>query len=254
MDDGNIVGTIDVAELALYLFFLFFAGLIFWLRREDRREGYPLEEEDGRLLPDGGPLSKAPTKTFKLPNGKGTHSVPHPDDRDPVDIAAKQREPFPGSPYIPTGNPLEDGIGPAGYAQRAKWPDQDRHGHNRLVPMSASDEITIAPLSKDPRGLTVIAADGKTAGTVRDLWVDREEHVIRYLEVDTGTRTALAPMTMARIWGGRVLLDAINADDYAGVPQLSVAGQITRDEEERIVAYFGGGYLYANQERQEPFI
>ena len=254
MDDGNIVGTIDVAELALYLFFLFFAGLIFWLRREDRREGYPLEEEDGRLLPDGGPLSKAPTKTFKLPNGKGTHSVPHPDDRDPVDIAAKQREPFPGSPYIPTGNPLEDGIGPAGYAQRAKWPDQDRHGHNRLVPMSASDEITIAPLSKDPRGLTVIAADGKTAGTVRDLWVDHEEHVIRYLEVDTGTRTALAPMTMARIWGGRVLLDAINADDYAGVPQLSVAGQITRDEEERIVAYFGGGYLYANQERQEPFI
>ena len=254
MDDGNIVGTIDVAELALYLFFLFFAGLIFWLRREDRREGYPLEEEDGRLLPDGGTLSKAPTKTFKLPNGKGTHSVPHPDDRDPVDIAAKQREPFPGSPYIPTGNPLEDGIGPAGYAQRAKWPDQDRHGHNRLVPMSASDEITIAPLSKDPRGLPVIAADGKTAGTVRDLWVDHEEHVIRYLEVDTGTRTALAPMTMARIWGGRVLLDAINADDYAGVPQLSVAGQITRDEEERIVAYFGGGYLYANQERQEPFI
>lgn len=254
MADGNIVGTLDVAELALLLFFLFFAGLIFWLRREDRREGYPLEEEDGRLLAEGGPLSAALPKTFKLPHGKGTHSVPHKGGRDPVDIAARQREPFPGSPYIPTGNPLTDGIGPAGYAQRAKWPDQDAHGRNRIGPMSASDAITIAPLSKDPRGLPVIAADGKTAGTVRDLWVDHAEHTIRYLEVDTGTGTALAPMTMARIWGGRVLIDAINAGDYAGVPQVSTAGEITRDEEERIVAYFGGGYLYANRDRQEPFI
>ncbi|NVE94962.1 photosynthetic reaction center subunit H [Altererythrobacter lutimaris] len=254
MDNGNFVGTVDVAELALLLFFLFFFALIVWIRREDRREGYPLEEENGKLLPDGGPLGKAPTKTFILPNGKGTYSVPNANDRDPVDIAAKQREPFNGSPYIPTGNPLTDGIGPAGYAQRAKWPDQDAHGHNRLGPLSATDKISIAPLSKDPRGLPVIAADGKTAGTVSDLWVDHAEHVIRYFEVDTGSVKVLAPFNMARIWGGRVLLDAINAEDYAGVPQLSTPGEITRDEEERIMAYFGGGYLYANRDRQEPFI
>ncbi|TXM99400.1 photosynthetic reaction center subunit H, partial [Methylobacterium sp. WL103] len=29
--------------MVLYAFFLFFFGLVFWLRREDRREGYPLE-------------------------------------------------------------------------------------------------------------------------------------------------------------------------------------------------------------------
>ena len=36
---GYIVGSIDVAELALIAFALFFTMLIFWLRREDRREG-----------------------------------------------------------------------------------------------------------------------------------------------------------------------------------------------------------------------
>jgi photosynthetic reaction center H subunit len=32
------------------------------------------------------------------------------------------------------------------------------------------------------------------------------------------------------------------------------ADQITFYEEERIVAYFGGGYLYANRARQEPIL
>jgi photosynthetic reaction center H subunit len=29
---------------------------------------------------------------------------------------------------------------------------------------------------------------------------------------------------------------------------------VTLDEEERIVAYFGGGYLYSSPSRQEPLI
>ena len=40
---GAITSNIDVAQVVLYAFFVFFAGLIFYLRREDRREGYPLE-------------------------------------------------------------------------------------------------------------------------------------------------------------------------------------------------------------------
>ena len=51
-----------------------------------------------------------------------------------------------------------------------------------------------------------------------------------------------------------VSIDAINAADYDSVPQLSTAGEITRYEEERIIGYFGGGYLYANTDRQEPFL
>ena len=38
-------GGLDVTEWVLYGFFLFFAGLIIYLRREDRREGYPLEDD-----------------------------------------------------------------------------------------------------------------------------------------------------------------------------------------------------------------
>ena len=45
MPTGAITGYVDVAQLVLYAFFLFFAGLVFYLRREDRREGYPLENE-----------------------------------------------------------------------------------------------------------------------------------------------------------------------------------------------------------------
>ncbi len=32
----------DFAQVAIYGFWLFFAGLVYYLRREDKREGYPL--------------------------------------------------------------------------------------------------------------------------------------------------------------------------------------------------------------------
>ncbi|MEL0252858.1 MAG: photosynthetic reaction center subunit H, partial [Novosphingobium sp.] len=76
MNYGNIVGTIDAAQIAMITFIGFFIALVFWLRREDRREGYPLEDAlTGRLLSEGGPLSAAAPKTFILPFGKGTKSV-----------------------------------------------------------------------------------------------------------------------------------------------------------------------------------
>lgn len=259
MASGNIVGSIDLAEIALTLFFLFFVALIFWLRREDRREGYPLEDSlTGHVGQYGGPLSTASPKTFKLPFGKGTVSYPvsRREGREPVDIAARRRENFPGAPYFPTGNPLADGVGPAGRAKRADYPDMTAHGTARIVPLSADSDFSVAQFmfSTDPRGMSVVAADGKVAGTVCELWVDRAEHIVRYLEVDTGTGKVLAPMAMAVVKRDHVKIDAINAADYAGVPTLAAAAEITRDEEERVIAYFGGGYLYANAGRQEPLI
>ncbi len=257
MADGNIVGTIDVAELAFYLFVLFFISLVFWLRREDRREGYPVEDEmTGHVREPGGPLSTAEPKTFKLPFGKGTFSAPNNNPREAVDIAAKRIEPFPGAPYSPTGNPLVDGVGPASFADRAKYPDLTAHGTPRIVPMSSDDDFGVASFmfSTDPRGLKVVAADGKVAGTVTDMWVDRSEHIVRYLAVDIGEKTVLAPMTMAVVRKDHVNIDAINAADYASVPSPASPTEITRYEEERVIAYFGGGYLYANESRQEPFV
>jgi photosynthetic reaction center H subunit len=252
--NGNIVGTIDGAELAFYAFVLFFIALIFWLRREDRREGYPLEDElTGAIETVGGPLYAASTKSFRLPHGKGTVTAPT-QGREPVKIAARRTDVFGGAPYAPTGNPLADGIGPAAYADRAKWPDIDAHGKPRIVPISSDDHISVAPASTDPRGLKVIAADGKVAGTVTDLWVDRAEHMIRYLSVDTGSGTVLAPMAMALVRHDHVSIDAINAADYAAAPVPASATEITRYEEERVIGYFGGGYLYANADRQEPWL
>ena len=45
MDDVKIVGTLDVTSLVFLAFVLFFIGLIIYLQRESRREGYPLEDE-----------------------------------------------------------------------------------------------------------------------------------------------------------------------------------------------------------------
>lgn len=38
-----ITSYVDFAQVLLYAFWIFFAGLIYYLRREDKREGYPLE-------------------------------------------------------------------------------------------------------------------------------------------------------------------------------------------------------------------
>jgi photosynthetic reaction center H subunit len=258
MKTAYIVGSIDAAELSLAAFFLFFVALIFWLRREDRREGYPLEHEISGIIESvGGPLSTALPKRFVLPFDRGTVLAPvgRAEGREPVDIAAKHFENFPGAPYVPTGNPLADGIGPAAYANRAKWPDQDAHGRARIVPLSSEGHISVWKSGLDPRGMKVTAADGKVAGTVTDLWIDRAEHQVRYLAVETTSgKHVLAPMAMASVSAAGVSIDAINAADYDGVPQLETAGEITRYEEERVIGYFGGGYLYANAGRQEPFL
>ena len=68
---------IDVAMLVFYAFVLFFVCLVFYLRREDRREGYPLEDDvTGRKEPLGGLFFTAQPKTFILPHGHGTRTLP----------------------------------------------------------------------------------------------------------------------------------------------------------------------------------
>jgi photosynthetic reaction center H subunit len=59
----------DGAQIALYAFWLFFAGLVFYLRREDKREGYPLDSPQG---PREGFPSVPPKKVY-------THETKHTD-------------------------------------------------------------------------------------------------------------------------------------------------------------------------------
>lgn len=249
----DLTPGIDIALLVFWVFVLFFVGLVFYLRREDRREGYPLEDEfSGRLGIPGGPLSTASTKSFLLPFDQGVVTAPT-KGREPVDIAARRTDRFAGAPYAPTGDPMVDGIGPAAWADRAKRPDIDMEGHPRIVPLSSASDFWVARGDTDLTGWPVVGADGVVAGTVSDLWIDRSDRLVRYLQLEDGV---LAPMMMAKVDRRRrqVVVDALNGGQFAGVPRLAKADTITLYEEERVQAYFGGGYLYANSNRQEPFL
>ncbi len=257
------VGLFDITELTLYAFFLFFAGLVIYLRREDRREGYPLEDEaTGRLEPTPGFLFYAKPKTFILPHGRGTHSVPN-GSRDNRDLAAAPAARWDGAPLEPLGDPMLAAVGPGSYAQRADRPDLMMHGDLRIVPLRKAEGFFLPAGEPNPIGFAVIGADKATGGIVKDLWVDRTEYMIRYIEIalvdangQPTDKTVLAPMTMAIIQKGkkRVLIQAVLGAQIANAPVLANPEQITLLEEEKIVAYFGAGYLYATPRRAEPIL
>jgi photosynthetic reaction center H subunit len=47
---------------------------------------------------------------------------------------------------------------------------------------------------------------------------------------------------------------SITGAQFADVPTLKSYDQITMAEEDRVVAYYGGGKLYATPDRAEPFL
>ncbi|MFN9969587.1 MAG: photosynthetic reaction center subunit H, partial [Phycisphaerae bacterium] len=50
MEKGSLGSYLDVAQVALYVFWAFFAALIYYLHRENKREGYPLESDRSALV------------------------------------------------------------------------------------------------------------------------------------------------------------------------------------------------------------
>ena len=255
MQTGAITQYIDVAQLVLYAFWIFFAGLIFYLHRENKREGYPLETEDfrGRVVVQGFPAIPSP-KSYLLRSGEIVNA-PDP-KRDDHRLIANTYASHLGAPLVPTGNPMLDGIGPGSYAMRPDRPDLTATDLPRIVPLRTAGALAIDASDTDPRGLQVIGTDGLVAGTVSDLWVDRAEMLFRYLEVSLagGGRSVLLPMGFARIKSRFVQVDSITAAQFADVPATRAGDQITMLEEERVMAYFGGGTLYATRERAEPLL
>lgn len=256
METGAITSHIDVAQVVLYAFWLFFAGLIFYLRREDRREGYPLEwDTPGRRADDGFLFIPAP-KTFLLQHG-GTQVAPRV-ERDDREIKAKPIASWHGAPLQPTGDPMRDGVGPAAYALRVETPEVALDGLPRIVPMRAARDFSVEAQDPDPRGMTVVGADGVVAGTVTDIWVDRAEPRAAFLEVavEPDLRHVLLPMPFVRIDRGRriVKVASILARHFAHVPALQNAEQITAREDDQICAYYASGHLYALPSRAEPIL
>ncbi len=178
------------------------------------------------------------------------------------DIKAVAVDGFNGSPLVPTGNPMIDGVGPASWANRADEPDRTFHGAPKIVPMRLDPTFSVAKGDPDPRGLPVEAADKVTAGTVMELWVDRAEPQVRDYEVQlSGTeRRIMLPAGFVQwpnfgLWGNdRLLVKSITAAQFADVPAIRRDDQITLLEEDKVMAYFAGGHLYATAARSEPII
>jgi len=258
METGDITRYIDVAQVVLYAFWVFFAGLIYYLRTEDKREGYPLESDRSHLVTvQGFPPMPGP-KRFLMSSGETvTVSNGRPDERE---VRALPIGPWPGAPLEPTGDPMLDGVGPASYALRADVPDMTFEGLVKIVPLRVAGDFHLDPRDPDPRGMDVVGGDGKVAGTVHDAWVDRSEFLIRYLEVSVhGTSTprrVLVPMNFVRVdsYRRQVKVRSILAHHFAQVPGLRNPDQVTLLEEERVMAYYGGGTLYATPERMGPFL
>ncbi|MDG9415066.1 hypothetical protein OLF88_11460, partial [Streptococcus pneumoniae] len=87
-----LTGYLDVAQLTLYAFWLFFAGLVFYLRREDRREGYPLENEAVGRLKSPDPILIPTPKAFRLSSGH-TMWAPHTNIAQDGPIPSRKVEP-----------------------------------------------------------------------------------------------------------------------------------------------------------------
>ncbi|MGF1650018.1 MAG: photosynthetic reaction center subunit H [Hyphomicrobiaceae bacterium] len=276
---GFFTEHIDLALVSLYIFWGFFFWLVLYIQQEGRREGFPLVSD-----PDGKPLNQdlwmpAP-KTFITNDGR-TVLAPDPARADTRSFNAEFAVGGPGSPLVPLGNPMKDGLGAAGWTERPDVPDTTFEMKDRIVPMRIAEDFHIPDRDIDPRGCPMFGCDGVQAGVIKDVWVDRSDFVIRYLEVElpaSGTgedavpgKRILAPWNMVDLKSDRDWLmefvsmksrkpnatfhvRAITAAQFADVPLTRSLDRITYLEEERVMGYFGGGYLYATPDRQEPLI
>lgn len=253
METGAITQGIDVAQVVLYIFWLFFAGVIYYLLRENHREGYPLDNgrENGPIQ-KGWPAVDRPV-TYKLEDGR---EINIPDlQRPDGQYSFTPSHGWLGAPLEPAGDPLLSGMGPGAWAAREDICEKDPHGHLKIVPLRMAPEHGVAAQDHDPRGLSVYGADKIEAGKVKELWIDRMEMLFRYIEVElTSGKCVLLPVTFSRITDHYVHVHAILASQFEKVPALKQADQITRLEEEKICAFYGAGTLYATPERQEPLV
>ncbi len=256
MQIGAITGYLDLPQIVLYAFWLFFAGIIYYLVLEGHREGYPMESEE---RPGSAPITGWPIpepKTYKLADGRQV-TVPELNRPEPPVNTRRDGMSF-GNPYIPTGDLMTSGVGPGSYTMRADVPDMDLHGHPIIRPLRVLDGFGVSKNDTDPRGLPVLGTDNKVAGKVVDMWVDTCEMMFRFVEVElsveNGGHRILLPVPFARIKRDYVKAHSIYAAQFAQVPVTKSADQVTLLEEEKISAYYGGGTLFADPTRAEPLL
>ncbi len=254
---GALTSYIDVAQVVLYVFWIFFAGLIYYLHQEDKREGYPLLSERSKYITVQGFPEIPKPKTFHTPHGMFYAPRAEP----PEVINARPVAPWLGTPLDPTGDPMLAGMGPGAWAQnRADVPDYTFDDDlPKIVPLRSVPEFFLAWEDPNVIGMTVLGLDGKVAGTVVDAWIDRSEVVIRYVEIELlepAGKRVLLPMNFLAIRAKQkqIRVRYVTAAQFANVPTTKHPTTVTFLEEEKIMAYYGGGSLYATRSRMEPLL
>ena len=244
---GAFTQQIDLVEVLVVAFTLFFFALVFYLQRESKREGYPLEEEIATLphaivgFPD-----VPPPKTYKLLEG-GTVTLPQEYARRELHV--QPREHHSGAPLYPTDDAMRAGVGPGAYTLRRNTPFLLRDGTPAIKPMRLMHEHKLLDPDMDPRGRRVIGSDMAQAGVVVDFWYDDESKIVRYLEVELIGSTALrlVPIFYATIRRGTSYLriNCCTGAQVANAPVTRHPEQITAREEDVINGFYAAGPIYS---------
>jgi photosynthetic reaction center H subunit len=252
MQAGAVTWNIDVPQVAWWTFFLIFLGLVYYLRREDKREGYPLREDFGPPDPRlparlGFPLPPDPMPYLRL---DGTMTVAPHDDPDPPMAVKVPR--MAGDPLTPLGDKLTSAVGAGTYTMRRDTPFVTHDGVPQVQPLRVATDWSVMEGDADPRGMRVLDVRFRPVGVVRDIWVDRGVKILRYLEIDLEPQWGAGPV-MLPIYHcdidereREVRVTALRQAQFAAVPRLQSPDQITAREEDQVNGYYAGGLLHVN--------
>lgn len=243
MTVGEITRYIDLPQIAFWLFFLFFLGLCYHLRRNDKREGYPMKASPFSSRKLLGFPEPGPPLTYVLNEG-GTTIAPH--FYEPPPTSAEPLYNFDGTPLSPVGNPLLAALGPGAWVMKKDAAARTEDGDLLLQPLRRLPEWKVGKDDATPVGMKVFDWRWNEVGTVHDIWIDLGIKIIRMLEVDVAAGRFLVPIYHTQINEKRreVRVTALTAAQFADIPRPVHPDTITGREDERLNAYFAAGHFY----------
>ena len=176
------------------------------LRRADLvpAQGRPARGLSAGVRSGGGVKPNAVGCSFPSPRRSAwptaRSSRPRPIRQTRATLNAAKTEPWPGAPLEPIGDPLLAGVGPGSWAVRPDVPYKTAEGDDLIAPLRVATNFAVAADGGNPLGFTVIGGDRRAAGTVKDLWVDRSESVLRYYEIALeSAKSVLVPVHFADV-------------------------------------------------------
>ncbi len=244
---GVFTTQIDLAQVLIAATVLAWFVLVWYLQREMKREGYPLEEAIPTVRHSivGWP-DMPPPKTYLRLEG-GTATLPQEYERR--ELAAQPREMYPGAPLYPVGEPLLAGIGPSSYTLRRDEPFLLLSGEPCLQPVRRTPHLRCVDPAMDPRGLRALGSDFADAGLCVDVWYDDESKIPRYLEVElnAGQGIRLVPIFYCSLRAGSsgFRCDAITGAQFRLAPTIRRPDVITAREEDIVNGFWAGGHMYS---------